>query len=604
MRIWPLVLDSQPAYLTGSQRNASLLLAPIGTTTLIEHLFDCLAPITGNLPVVFPPAGSDADYGRSVHAVCPTARVMTGPDEVASVLARCELSDAFLVVDPLCLTLGDSELATLVREYSAEPRVAHSLVAFEKAGGAREHVSFDHIGQIRGVQRFYDEATWGVIAGIYATIVPVACGAVGHGLFPASLAELRRVLASRGIPSRDMPLQAGAIDLSDEHGMLAANERSVLEATSALPREGELRKPLLVGSGHSIHQNSRIVGPVVVHSHACIEEGATILGPAVIGSRARIESGAIVAHATIFAGAVVPSGEIVRDRVWLGRGKDADASNRRQSPSYDERLARHSIAPSEAAQAVEREPLGRRCHLFLKRALDITVAALSLAVLGPMFIVSGAAVWLESGAPIFFGDKREGVGGKVFRCWKFRTMSTGAHLEQHDLITLDKTDGPHFKLDRDPRVTQVGRVLRALNMDELPQLVNVLMGQMSLVGPRPSPFRENQVCVPWREARLSVRPGITGFWQVCRHDRSAGDFHQWIEYDLLYVQNLSFWLDLKILTATMVTLGGKVTHVPASWLVRSASSHSIAPLEPLPSPRQDLASPERASHVADEVVVT
>jgi lipopolysaccharide/colanic/teichoic acid biosynthesis glycosyltransferase len=110
-------------------------------------------------------------------------------------------------------------------------------------------------------------------------------------------------------------------------------------------------------------------------------------------------------------------------------------------------------------------------------------------------------------------------------------------------------------------------VLRALNIDELPQLFNVLVGEMSLVGPRPSPFRENQVCVPWREARLSVQPGITGFWQVCRHNRAAGDFHQWIEYDLLYVQHGSFCLDLKILAATVATLGGKMGCVSPAWLV-------------------------------------
>jgi lipopolysaccharide/colanic/teichoic acid biosynthesis glycosyltransferase len=102
-------------------------------------------------------------------------------------------------------------------------------------------------------------------------------------------------------------------------------------------------------------------------------------------------------------------------------------------------------------------------------------------------------------------------------------------------------------------------------------LFNVLVGEMSLVGPRPSPFRENQICVPWREARLSVRPGITGFWQVCRHDRASGDFHQWIEYDLLYVQHMSLALDLKILAATAFTLGGKAGHVAPSLLVSSAS---------------------------------
>jgi len=207
-----------------------------------------------------------------------------------------------------------------------------------------------------------------------------------------------------------------------------------------------------------------------------------------------------------------------------------------------------------------------------KRALDAAASGIGLALLAPVFAITAVAIWLESKGPVFYGDKREGVDGRVFKCWKFRSMYTGAALAQRQLKSLDQTDGPHFKVDRDPRVTRVGRVLRALNLDEVPQLFNVLVGQMSLVGPRPSPFRENQVCVPWRAARLSVRPGITGFWQVCRHNRAAGDFHQWIEYDLLYVQHQSFGLDVKILAATAMTLGGKLRHVPASWLVKARSS--------------------------------
>jgi len=100
----------------------------------------------------------------------------------------------------------------------------------------------------------------------------------------------------------------------------------------------------------------------------------------------------------------------------------------------------------------------------------------------------------------------------------------------------------------------------------LPQLFNVLVGHMSLVGPRPSPFRENQICVPWRRARLSVRPGITGLWQVCRDERTHGDFHQWIFYDITYVRHLSIWLDAKILIATLLTLGGRRS-IPLSWVL-------------------------------------
>jgi lipopolysaccharide/colanic/teichoic acid biosynthesis glycosyltransferase len=136
-------------------------------------------------------------------------------------------------------------------------------------------------------------------------------------------------------------------------------------------------------------------------------------------------------------------------------------------------------------------------------------------------------------------------------------MVTGADALQRTLYKQNAVDGPQFKLEHDPRITRIGHWLRKTNIDELPQLINVLRGHMSLIGPRPSPFRENQICVPWRQARLSVQPGITGLWQICRHERDAGDFHQWIYFDILYVRHLSFWLDLKILLATLATFGGR-----------------------------------------------
>jgi hypothetical protein len=116
------------------------------------------------------------------------------------------------------------------------------------------------------------------------------------------------------------------------------------------------------------------------------------------------------------------------------------------------------------------------------------------------------------------------------------------------------------------------------NVDELPQLAHVVLGQMSLIGPRPSPFRENQICVPWREARLAVRPGITGLWQLCRRERSAGDFHQWIHYDMLYVRHLSLWLDVKIFLATLLTAAGRwcvpVTRLIPARKLREAQERS------------------------------
>jgi lipopolysaccharide/colanic/teichoic acid biosynthesis glycosyltransferase len=302
------------------------------------------------------------------------------------------------------------------------------------------------------------------------------------------------------------------------------------------------------------------------------------MGPAVIGQGARIGSGALVAHATIGADSAVLPGSVVRDRAWFKGGEHAFGGTDAPPLSYGERLARLSLDVEEQSQVQSRQPVSDPAYQKAKRTLDVIAAALGLLLLLPVLVPIAIAIWLESRGPIFYGDNRETLGGRVFKCWKFRTMFTGAHSAQRALKGLSHSDGPHFKIDRDPRVTRIGHVLRALNLDEVPQLVNVLIGEMSLVGPRPSPFRENQVCVPWRDARLSVRPGITGFWQVCRHNRSAGDFHQWIEYDLLYVQHQSLWLDLKILAATVITLGGKLAHVDASWLVKQSAAVEDPPV--------------------------
>jgi len=307
------------------------------------------------------------------------------------------------------------------------------------------------------------------------------------------------------------------------------------------------------------------VGPVVIHAGASVQGNTTIIGPTLIGAGARIGAGAIVAHSLVGSDCSVPPGTVVRDRVWFD-GQDGRLPDRqRPIATYGERLSRLAVESPDRT-SIETATPSRQRHLKLKRAVDVVASAAGLILLSPLFLLVSIAIWLESRGPIFYGGEREGVKGRIFKCWKFRTMKTGADAVQHQLKNLDKMDGPHFKLDRDPRVTLVGHLLRVTNVDELPQLWNVLIGQMSLVGPRPSPFRENQICIPWREGRLSVRPGMTGLWQVCRQDRSSGDFHQWIEYDLLYVQNMSALLDFKILVATFFTAGGKIP-VPALWMV-------------------------------------
>jgi len=188
-----------------------------------------------------------------------------------------------------------------------------------------------------------------------------------------------------------------------------------------------------------------------------------------------------------------------------------------------------------------------------KRLVDLALLALVAVPAAALGALCALAVRLDSRGPVLFHQERVGMGGRPFVVLKFRTM----------------VDEPNPVLPDDARITRVGRVLRRLSLDELPQLLNVVRGEMSLVGPRPSPFRENQICIPWRDARLSVPPGITGLWQVCRDRSDSADFHQWIHFDLLYVNHATPWLDLKILLATALTLAGR-RPVPLHWLVSEA----------------------------------
>ncbi len=172
----------------------------------------------------------------------------------------------------------------------------------------------------------------------------------------------------------------------------------------------------------------------------------------------------------------------------------------------------------------------------------------------PLYPLIMLAIWLEDGRPFFFVHARETLGGREFGCIKFRSMRRDAEAMRESLAVVNRADGPQFYLTQDPRLTQIGRFLRKTNIDELPQFINVLLGDMSVVGPRPSPRSENQYSPAWREARLSVRAGITGLWQVSRTRRPGLDFQEWIKYDLDYVRNPSWRTEIRIILSTLRVL--------------------------------------------------
>ena len=184
-----------------------------------------------------------------------------------------------------------------------------------------------------------------------------------------------------------------------------------------------------------------------------------------------------------------------------------------------------------------------------KRALDVVGALIGIIVTSPLLGLAALAVKLESRGPVLYKSKRVGRGGHIFTFYKLRSMVNGADRHRHTLSHLNETNGPVFKMMRDPRVTRVGRFLRTTSIDELPQLFNVLSGDMSLVGPRPPLAEEVAQYEPWQLRRLEVRPGITCLWQIS--GRSRIGFQEWMRLDLEYIRKQSFGLDLRILVRTI-----------------------------------------------------
>ena len=264
---------------------------------------------------------------------------------------------------------------------------------------------------------------------------------------------------------------------------------------------------------------------------------------------------------------VAPSTRFV-GRVWLGTGRTINPSTSVIGPSalWDDPTTRpavqtlrwQDIEPTDVLAGPTRPSTAATSSLqpTIKRAFDVVFSLCALLLTLPIYPLVMLAIWLEDGRPFFFGHKRETVGGREFACLKFRSMRNDAEHMKEQLQKQNQADGPQFFMANDPRLTRVGRIIRKLNIDELPQFVNVLKGDMSVVGPRPSPHKENQYCPAWREARLSVRPGITGLWQVQRTRRAGADFQEWIKYDIQYVERAGLWTDLYIILKTFRVLIG------------------------------------------------
>jgi lipopolysaccharide/colanic/teichoic acid biosynthesis glycosyltransferase len=547
--IFPALLDRRPAYLDDGSGRTSLLLAPVSTGSLICELharFEQVCHDSISVVATFEPTPA---YTAAIRAACAQVRDVLPVHEFVARFAGYDLKDWLVIIDPACFPLGTIDWSAIDAELARPQAGAIHIVALdENPGGTTERVQLDPAGRVRRIQRYYDAHTWAFTRGIACSIVPAAALVAADCANFTDLRELRHELMLRGVPSRDVPLAPGALDLENPRALLHLSERCLHAA-------GPLDGAATVAPSAVVDPTAQLVGAVFVHDDAIVEAGARVIGPTVIGRSTRIGARAVVAQCLLVPGARIAPGSIHRHAVLAGTGgipadfDDADETMTVDDLPYDtDVVAKPALYPR------------------IKAIVEPCLATVAVILLSPLLLLIALIIKLESRGPVIYGDLRETIGGRTFRCWKFRTMCVGAAARQREMQMNNEVDGPQFKMDGDPRVTRVGAFLRRVSLDELPQFFNIVAGDMSFIGPRPSPFRENQICIPWREARLSVRAGISGMWQVCRAQRSVGDFHQWIHYDLMYVRNMSFAVDLRLVAATCITLlTGR--RIPPTWVL-------------------------------------
>ncbi|MEZ6317708.1 MAG: sugar transferase [Phycisphaerales bacterium] len=364
----------------------------------------------------------------------------------------------------------------------------------------RERLDRDSRG-VRGIRRQYaagNAVAWGVL-----TTDRAMAKRWGAGL--DSDASAISGLNGHGARTIEQAVRFDGLDGADAAAWLGAEVAAGADLGAVAPGAYRLSSSTWSGEDSRVPERVQLAGPVCIGAGAEVPEGAVLIGPVVVpdGWRAGLNGPPIT-----------------------GDG----------------------VEPREAKYV----PASEHAYRVSKRAFDVVFAALTMLVGVPFFVGIALAILIEDGRPVIFRQRRQTVGGREFDCLKFRTMVRNADELQAQLRAQNKNEvgGPQFSMANDPRILRVGRWLRRTQLDEMPQFWNVLKGEMSIVGPRPSPDRENQYCPAWREARLSVPAGITGLWQVRRRRDPDTDFQEWIRYDIEYAHRRCWRLDLRIMLET------------------------------------------------------
>jgi lipopolysaccharide/colanic/teichoic acid biosynthesis glycosyltransferase len=402
--------------------------------------------------------------------------------------------------------------------------------------GGREKVRLTAQGKVAGFQRLYSDLAepaplptdWPHHIFIKTDVLEYLAP---DRTLPHSFPVLLKRCRSDALKLCAINIGGTALDLETEEGLLGFCQTKLSR----------------IHNSNIISPDSRLVGKVLLGKNIHISSKAIVIGPTIIGNNVRIGSSAVINSSIIGPGIRVPQNQLVQNRIIKGpqckwKSLNPHKSNNSKQICYQKLVLNNQRRANETFRIWPRFSYAR----CFKRIADIVAAIIVLILFTPVIPIIALVIKFTSSGPVFFKDTRQGLHGKAYNCLKFRTMIVGADKIQDKLRNVSQVDGPQFKMADDPRLSSVGRFFRDTYIDELPQFFNVLFGQMSVVGPRPSPESENTSCASWRDARLSVRPGITVFWQICRTRQSMKDFQEWIHYDTKYVRDLSLKMDLWI----------------------------------------------------------
>jgi lipopolysaccharide/colanic/teichoic acid biosynthesis glycosyltransferase len=369
--------------------------------------------------------------------------------------------------------------------------------------------------------------------------------------------QLFPILYERGLPASLWEIQQYCRTISSLDDYFWAN-LDVLAQRVIFPGINDaVAQPQAAPAGNAAW---RLLGPVALGPDCRLADEVLILGPTAMGPRCEVGKGAIINECVILGDTLIGRGSYL-SRCVVGEGTTVrNGTILHESAIIKSQSGERDVDVLALRESTYRDPQSVVKHLHwqtpagpfylkLKRIVDVMAAALGLIITAPLLLIIAVAIKLDSPGKVFFRQSRCGLMGRNFIMYKFRSMVSNSEELKREIQAMNEVDGPMFKISGDPRITRVGKFLRDTNLDELPQLWNVLKGDMSLVGTRPLTLEEMRYNPRWRDARLSVRPGMTGLWQVEAHSKLQ--FNYWILHDLDYAQNISPSLDLKIMGKTM-----------------------------------------------------